>query len=163
MGWREHAHPSLSSLSLSSFPFPIFFFPFLLHLTHIMSISEKQRGKQNLVRRAKNLSFKVMEQESPSAEKNGGVYVAYPVHLHFQYSIQCSVQISTTLHFKVNSPWKKFLPCRCNQKGQRNTTYHTHVLWNPYDYSSFLLTSQSAGVVTPTCSHNPCHWLCHCK
>lgn len=73
----------------------------------------------------------------------GLVYVAYHVQLHFQHSIQCLVQISTTLHSKVNSPWKRFLPCRWSQKGQRNTTHHTHVLWNPYDYSSLLLTSQS--------------------
>lgn len=55
----------------------------------------------------------------------GLVYVAYHVHLHFQHSIQCSVQISTTLHFRVKSPWKRFLPCRWDQKGQRNTTSYT--------------------------------------
>ena len=42
-----------------------------------------------------------------------------------QHSIQCSVETSTTLHFRVKSPWNRFLPCRWDQKGWRSTTSYT--------------------------------------
>lgn len=51
------------------------FFPILslssLFDSHNEHTRETERGKQNLVRRAKNFSFKVMEQKRPSVEKNG--------------------------------------------------------------------------------------------
>lgn len=54
----------------------------------------------------------------------GLVCVGYHVLLHFQHSIQCSAQISTTLHFKVNSPWKSSCPVDEIRKG-RETPFTT--------------------------------------
>lgn len=87
----------------------------------------RERVKQNLARREKCISLKVMQEERVPQQKRsmGLVYVTCDVHLHFQDSVPCSVQISTTLHFRVKSPWKRFLPCRWDQKGQRNATSYT--------------------------------------
>lgn len=54
----------------------MFFLPhylsfFSIWLTQWAYQRNRERGKQNLLCRAKNFSFKVMEQESPTVEKNG--------------------------------------------------------------------------------------------
>lgn len=110
---------------------------------------EKQRVKQNLVRREKCISLKVMQEERVPQQRRsmGLVYVVYDVHLHFQDSVPCSVQISTTLHFRVKSPWKRFLPGRWDQKGQRNATSYTR-------------TSCETPVIT---SHFSLPQLCHSR
>lgn len=100
----------------------------VLQLTHILSIlreTERESSKTSWEGKSA-FPLKMQEERVPQQKRSMGlVYVACDVHLHFQDSVPCSVQISTTLHFRVKSPWKMFLPGRWDQKGQRNATFYT--------------------------------------
>lgn len=100
----------------------------LLQLTHALSTERnRERGKQNPVRKEKSISLRGMQKERESFSRGVWALSMGRIMSTHVFSTQSSVQISTTLHFRVKSPWKRFLPCRWDQKGQRNTTSYTRM------------------------------------